>query len=121
SQSKLNDAIAAFSQGDCGTATQAARSSISVLGNRPDPYEILGYCDVRSGRPNLAIAAINKAISLDSNNWNYRYDLAVMRAAAGLNPIPAARVAVRMNRLEPLVQDEWQTFSSDTAQHWQSD
>jgi O-Antigen ligase len=121
SQRKLDQANYAFSQGDCRSATRAARASISILGDRPDPYEILGYCDVRGGRPNLAITAINKAISLDPRNWNYRYDLAVMRAAAGLNPLPAARVALRMNRLEPLVQDEWQTFSADTPRQWQSD
>jgi O-Antigen ligase len=121
SQRKLDQAATAFSHGNCRTASQAARASISILGIRPDPYEILGYCDVRHGMPNLAIAAINKAVSLDPNNWNYRYDLAVMRAAAGLNPLGEARLALRMNRLEPLVQDEWQTFRSDNPRQWQSD
>jgi tetratricopeptide (TPR) repeat protein len=121
SQRHLDQANYAFSQGNCRSASQAAKASISVLGNRPDPYEILGYCDVRRGAPRSAIAEIDKAISLDPNNWNYRYDLAVMRAAAGLDPLPATRVALRMNPLEPLVQDEWRTFRTDRPKQWASD
>ena len=56
SQGRLDDASYAFAQGDCRGAASAARRSISLLGNRADAYEILGYCDIRSGRPGAALA-----------------------------------------------------------------
>jgi hypothetical protein len=121
SQRKLDDAEYAFSQRNCAAASRAAMSSISVLGIRPEPYEILGYCDLRQGTPSLALAAIGKAISLDPNDWNYRYDLALMRAAAGLDPRAAAWTALKMNPLEPLVQDAWRTFRSATPSQWETD
>jgi O-antigen ligase len=121
SQRKLDDAAYSFSQRDCAAAIRAADSSISILGIRPEPYEILGYCDIRRDMPNLALAAINKAISLDPGNWNYHYDLALMRAAAGLDPRAAAREALSLNPREPLVQDAWRTFRSAGPSQWERD
>jgi O-antigen ligase len=119
SQRKLNQATYAFSQGNCSTANRAAASSISILGVRSEPYEILGYCDVRQDRPDLAIAAINKAISLDPQNWNYAYDLAVFRAAAGLDPRAAARRALSLDPRETLTQQAWLAFRAETPAQWQ--
>jgi O-antigen ligase len=121
SQRKLDQANHAFSQGNCGAASRAALSSISILGIRPEPYEVLSYCDIRSNMPRLALAAMDKAISLDPDNWNYRYGLALMRAAAGLDPRAAARTALSLNPRDPLVNAAWRTFSSDTPAQWQSD
>jgi O-antigen ligase len=121
SQRRLDDAALAFSQGNCRAAARSAASSISVLGIRPEPYEILSYCDIRAGRPRLAIAMIDKAISLDPDNWNYVYGLALMRAAAGLDPRAAARQALSLDPREPLVQDAWKTFSTDAPSQWQKD
>jgi hypothetical protein len=121
SQRRLNQATAAFAQGDCVTATRSAISSISILGNRPEPYELISYCDIRRDMPSLAITNIQKAISLDPNNWNFRYDLAVMRASAGLNPMPAMEKAVSLDPREPLVQEALQTFRNDGRAHWESD
>jgi O-antigen ligase len=120
SQRKLDLASAAFSAGDCAAASRAAESSISILGTRAEPYEILAYCDIRRDMPDLALAAISKAISLDPHDYNYVYDLAVMRAAAGLNPINAARRALTLNPRDPLVQDAWRTFTSGTPQRWKA-
>jgi tetratricopeptide (TPR) repeat protein len=121
SQRKLTDADYAISLGNCAAASDAAVSSIGILGIRAEPYEILGYCDIRRGRPNLALASIQKAISLDPNNWNYQYDLAVIRAAAGLDPRAAARKALVLNPLEPLVRDAWQTFRPSNRRQWQGE
>jgi hypothetical protein len=118
SQIKLDDAAYAFSAGDCVGARSSALSSISILGDRAEPYEIVSYCDLRLGMPGAALAAINEAISLDPNNWNYQYDVALMRAAAGLDPRSAARKALSMNPYDPLVQDAWQTFSSSNRGQW---
>ncbi len=71
SQRRLDQATSAFAQGDCRAATSSALSSISILGNRPEPYEVISYCDIRRNMPDVAIAMINKAISLDPHNWNY--------------------------------------------------
>jgi hypothetical protein len=121
SQRDLNRATAAFSNGDCRTATDAALSSINVLGIRPEPYEVIAYCDVQRDLPGLAINSITKAVSLDRNNWNYVYGLGVMRAAAGYDPLPTLRRALKLNPLEPLIQQAWQTLSKDSPASWQSD
>lgn len=121
SQRRLDQATAAFARGDCRSATRAALSSISILGDRPEPYEVLGYCDIRRDMPNLAIASIQKAISLDPTNWNFRYDLAVMQASAGLDPMPAARQAFALDPREPLVQNALKTFSADNRSQWEAD
>jgi O-antigen ligase len=120
SQRKLDQATAAFARGDCRSATAAATSSISILGNRPEPYEILGYCDIRRGMPDLAMAAIQKAITLDPGNWNYRYDLAVVRASAGLSPVQAIRQAVVLDPREPLVEQAAHDFTPAERSRWQS-
>jgi hypothetical protein len=71
--------------------------------------------------PGLAIKAMRKAVSLDHNNWNYAYGLALMEAAGGLDPRREARRALTLNPREPLVQTEWQTFNSDHPSQWPSD
>ena len=71
--------------------------------------------------PQAALAAMNKAVSLDPNNWNYRYGLALMQAAAGLDPRPATREALTLNPREPLVQDEWSTFQSGSPKEWEAE
>jgi O-antigen ligase len=120
SQTKLDNAAYAFSQGDYAAARRAALSSISILGNRAEPYEILSYCDLRLGRSAAALREVNKAVSLDPNNWSYRYSVALMRAAAGIDPRPAARKALSLNPREPLVQDEWNTFRAGNPAQWRS-
>jgi O-antigen ligase len=120
SQRKLDDAAYAFSHGNCEAARQAALSSISILGNRPQPYEIVSYCDVRLGMPQAALASIRNALALDPNDWNYHYDLAVMQAAAGQDPRAAARQALSMDPREPLVQQEWVIFRTGNRARWRS-
>ena len=118
SQTKLDEAAYAFSRGDCAAARGSALSSISILGNRAEPYEILGYCDLRLGRARAALTAVEKAASLDPENWNYRYGVALMRAAAGLDPRAAAEEALVLNPHEPLVQHEWAVFRSGSRSTW---
>ncbi len=62
---------------------------------------------------------MNKAISLDPQNWNYTYDLALVRAEAGLNPRPAARRALALDPLEPLTRRAWAELRTATPQQWQ--
>ncbi len=102
SQAWLDRANGAFAGGDCATASDDARSSISALGSRPEPYELLGYCAIRDGRPRQAIDEMQQAIERDPDNWSFHYGLALARAAAGLDPRPEALKARRLNPLEPL-------------------
>ncbi len=121
SQQKLDAASYAFAQGDCTAARSAATSSIGVLANRADPYEILGYCDVRMGQPRAGVAALQKAVALDPDDWNYTYDLAVMQAAAGIDPRATAQRALSMNRHEALVQEEWALFRTGSPSQWEQE
>jgi O-antigen ligase len=119
SQAWLDRADDAFARGDCAAASDDARSSISALGSRPEPYELLGYCAIRDGRPRRAIDDMQEAIDRDPENWNFRYGLALARAAAGLDPRPEVRQARDMNPLEPLVQDAEKRFATDRPRLWE--
>ena len=98
SQTRLDSSARAFTRGKCPEAVDKARSSSSALGMRPEPYEIIAFCELRVGAPERGIDAIEKAIDRDPNNWEYRYGLAIARGVAGLNPRPAARRALELNR-----------------------
>jgi hypothetical protein len=118
SQAWLDRADEAYARGSCTAASDDARSSISALGARPEPYELLGYCAIRHGQPRQAIADMHKAIDRDPHNWNFRYGLALARAAAGLDPRPEIRQARDMNPLEPLVRDAEKRFATDRPLLW---
>jgi Flp pilus assembly protein TadD len=120
-QRKLDAASNAFDARNCGAATSSALSSISIVGVNAQPYEILGYCDVYRNMPDAALTAINKAVSLDPHNSDYALDLAVIRAAAGLNPLSAARKAVSLNPKDPVVQAVWLKLRSGPPSRWQRD
>jgi O-antigen ligase len=99
SQAPLTRGLRAFKQGDCRTAVDAALDSRDLLGARPEPYEILGYCDARAGEVALAVRAMKEAQERDPRNWQYAYGLAVTQALAGQDPRAAARLARRLNPL----------------------
>lgn len=120
-QRKINAATAAFNGGKCDAAASYALSSISIVSVDPKPYEVLAYCDIRRDMPNAALVAINKAVSLDPNDYVYTLDLAVIQAAAGENPLAATRRAVYLNPLDEVVQEVWQSFGTDRPSQWQSD
>jgi hypothetical protein len=103
SQLHLRDAVADLQRGDCRGAVDAALASAQALGTRSEPYELLGYCDARLGYGPLSIAMVNRAIEHDPGNWEYRYDLALVRAAAGRDPRPAIAAARRRNPLSGLL------------------
>ena len=121
SQRDLSDASSSFNAGDCRSATEAASSSISILGNQAQAYEILSYCDVRADKPQLAVTTMGKAVSLDPNDWNYHYGLAIMKAAAGQDPRGAARKALSLNPRESLVQEEFKTLNQAKPSQWSQD
>jgi O-Antigen ligase len=119
SQSRLGDAESAlYESDDCARASSAALSSISWLDVRPQPYEIVGFCDLRRGLPRLGIAAMKQAVRLDQGSWETYYALAIAQAAAGIDPRIAAQRALRMNPLEPLTRQEAAEFRSSSPTAW---
>jgi hypothetical protein len=119
SQSRLSKAEhALYSSGNCTVASSAALSSIGWLDVRPEPYEILGFCDLERGLPRLGISAMRRAVSADRGSWETYYALAIAQAAAGVDPRPAATRALRMNPLEPLTRQEASEFQTASATEW---
>jgi hypothetical protein len=102
SQPPLTRGVEAFERGDCAGAIDGALDSLAVLRTRPEPFELLGYCDLRGGRPELAVAAMRSALRRDPENWRYAYGVAVAEALAGRDPRAAAALAHRLNPLERL-------------------
>ena len=105
SQRALDSATHAFKAGDCTVATDKALDSLDALSVRPEPLELLGYCDLRAGRDSLAIRAFESARARDPRDWQYAYGLAVAQALSGEDPRPMARLARSFNPREPLTQD----------------
>jgi Tfp pilus assembly protein PilF len=97
SQRRLNTAVAALERGQCGQAIHSALGSITAIDARPEPFEVLGYCDSQLGRSRLAERAFRAAIKRDPDNWETYYGLALARAAAGRNPASPVRIARRLN------------------------
>jgi len=102
SQGPLEDAQAALADNDCRTGIDKALDAIGKLGVRPEPWEVLGYCDARAGQYALATRAMNAARARDPKNWRYAYGQAIIDGVSGRDPRPAAREALRLNPLEPL-------------------
>jgi hypothetical protein len=105
SQARLERGVRAFAHGDCATAADAALDSLQVLGSRPEPYELLGYCDARAGQLKLALSAMRAARAREPGNYRYAYGLAVVQALARQDPRAAARDALALNPLSTLTRE----------------
>ncbi|WP_028058890.1 O-antigen ligase family protein [Candidatus Solirubrobacter pratensis] len=102
SQGPLERASQAFASNDCPTAIDASLDAIGRFGVRPEPWEVLAYCDARAGQYALATRAVGAARSRDPHNWRYAYGQAIVDGVSGRDPRPAAREALRLDPLEPL-------------------
>jgi hypothetical protein len=80
---------------------RSAQASANALGARAEPYQALAYCEQSSGRNAAALAAIGKAVDRDPDFWRYRYDRALIAAAAGGDPRPDLRRAIALDPREP--------------------
>jgi hypothetical protein len=100
SQPPLNQAVNAFARRDCATAIDAALTATERFGTRPEPWQILGYCDARLGQFELARRAMDAARSRDPNNWQLAYGQAIVYGVSGLDARPYAAEALRMNPLD---------------------
>jgi O-antigen ligase len=118
SQSRLTDAEHALYASDCAKADSAARSSIKWLSARPQPYEIVGFCDLRRGLPRLGVSAMDQALRRDPGSWESYYALAIAQASAGIDPRVAAERALRMNPLEPLTRQAVKALGGSSPTEW---
>jgi hypothetical protein len=103
SQYRLQASARAFDKGNCGPATRDAVSSINILGNRPEPYQIVAYCDLDRGRVQEAVAAMRKAVEQQPRSWEYHFGLGIALGYAGTDPRPEMATAARLSPQEPLV------------------
>jgi O-antigen ligase len=118
SQTRLGQAEHALYASDCEAATPAALSSIGWLDFRPEPYEVVGFCDLRRGRPRLATAAMRQAVSRDPRSWEAYYALALAQASAGVDPRASIRRALRMDPLEMLTRQADRQLRSSSPTEW---
>jgi hypothetical protein len=120
SQDRLGEAENALyaSTPDCVTASAYARASIGWLDVRPEPFEILGFCDLRNGRPADAVVQMRRAARLDRGSWETWYALSIAQAAAGVDPMAAARRALRMDPLDPLTRQAVHQLGSGGPREW---
>jgi hypothetical protein len=118
SQTRLGEAEHALYASRCATAAPAALSSIGWLDVRAEPYEIVGFCDLRGGRPRLAIAAMRAAVSHDPGGWETHYALAIAEASAGIDPRRSVAKALALNPLERLTRQAAKELRSSRPTVW---
>ncbi len=121
SQMDLNASVRAFDAGDCRAAISQAHAASAVVGIRPEPFEIIGYCDAYHGATKLAVRAMRRAVSRDPNDWEFHFGLAIATASAGQDPRPQLRVAARLDPLEPLIAQAVSAFSNGGRRVWRRD
>jgi hypothetical protein len=120
SQRQLGEAEHALYASNCPKASSAALSSIGWLDVRPQPYEILGFCDVQRGLPRLGVSAMRQAVRYDPASWEAYYALAIAQASAGIDPRRAAERALRMNPFEPLTRQAVRELHTSSPTEWVS-
>jgi O-antigen ligase len=118
SQARLDAAVAAYDNGDCPSATDRARASLSALGSRPDPSLLLGLCAARAGDRAAAAAAIDRAIGHDPGAWENQYALALVIGATGGDPRPALAEARRNSPLDPRLTQLTQLLRTEPRRRW---
>ncbi len=118
SQRQLDDAEHALYASDCAKASSSSLSSIGWLDVRPEPYEVLGLCDIERGVPKLGVAAMKRAVHDDPGSWETYYALALAQGASGIDPRPAAAQALRMNPFEALTRQEVKEFRTSSPREW---
>jgi hypothetical protein len=120
SQRRLGEAENALYETNCAKASSAALSSIGWLDVRPEPYEIVGFCDLRRGQPRQGVAAMREAVKHDPGSWETYYALALAQASAGIDPHSAANRALRMDPDEPLTRQAAKQLRTSSPTAWVS-
>ena len=79
---------------------------------------MLAYCQAASGFHADAVSNMQLAVDRDPGHWRYRYGLAVVRAAAGLDPRPAIAAARDRNPLSRAVARASRAFDTPRPGVW---
>jgi cytochrome c-type biogenesis protein CcmH/NrfG len=119
SQNRLNASVQAFRDGDCERSIALALDSVSALPVRPEPFQVMGFCDTREGRHEVAERVMRNAVRLDPDNWEFHYSLALVLAAAGRDPRPALARALALDPRSPLLRRVTRRFAGAEATVWQ--
>jgi O-antigen ligase len=118
SQTRIDGSVEALRHGDCPRAERLAGGSISVIGLRPEPYEVLAYCKARRGDHLRAAARMRQALERDPHNWRLFYGLALVRATAARDPRPALGRARAQNPRDRIIGEAERMFSTDDPRVW---
>jgi hypothetical protein len=118
SQRHVVRAIAAVRDGDCRRGSEEALDSQAALASRPEPYELLAYCESRAGRTSGALRLIGEAIERDPQNWELLYARALILARAGRDPRRDIEAAIHRNPRHPLVRDAADALAGDRPAAW---
>jgi O-antigen ligase len=119
SQAKLDNAVAALKEGNCTKASQEALDATHLVSARPEPYQVLGFCDSRLGEGPLAVKMLETAVSRYPRDWESFYGLALVKGANGEDPRPAAREAFRLAPEEPLTNEAKRIFNTSDPKKWE--
>ncbi len=119
SQGMLNSAVRNLQAGNCGQASREALDAIHVLSVRPEPYQVLGFCDSRAGQHQLAVQMLETAVNRAPDEWESYYGLALVKGAAGEDPRPAARKAHELAPNVLLTEEAVEMFATKNPQKWE--
>jgi hypothetical protein len=101
SQVRLNEAIDAYSVGNCTRAHTLAQSSIDALGTRAGPWQIMALCSIDARQFHRAQREFRGGLAQDPNDWQLQAGLAAATAAAGSDARGEVALARRLNPLDP--------------------
>lgn len=118
SQGRLNSSLGALRDGDCEQASRDALAAAELVPARPQPFQVLSYCNSRAGEHGLAIEMAEAAIERDPQSWESHYGLALVLAAAGKDPRAAADRALALSPNAPLARDAKERFATDDPREW---
>ncbi|HEX2231868.1 MAG TPA: O-antigen ligase family protein [Thermoleophilaceae bacterium] len=119
SQHHLNRGVEALRAGDCARAIDAGLAARAALPVRPEPWEVIGYCEARLRKGSLAVDSLERAVRRDPENSQLHLGLALVRGAARLDPRPAARRALRLNPFDVIARDAVRRFRTDDPARWE--
>ncbi len=106
--------------GECPAAKRQALSSLSLSARRPQAYAIVGVCDLQLGFAPAAVEAVRKAAEYEPQSWEDAYWLAIAQAAAGESPRAAARRALELNPLEPMLRSAYLRLRAGGPRQWEA-
>jgi hypothetical protein len=100
---RLSSAFAAYDARNCSTAMQRARAADRWLRWRPEPHAVQALCLARLNHRTHALAAAERAISADPENWEYRYVGTLVDGSTGGTPWLRLRDTQRLDPQSPVV------------------